>query len=215
MRGGEKVLDALCEMFPDAPLYTLVRVPGSVSPRIEARPITPRSSSICPSPAGSTVTTCRSIRSPSSCGTSPVRPRHQQQPLRSEVGEGPADDGSRLLLPLANAVCLGSVRGVLRSGSDRGTEEPADAADHAPDGPLGSGNGVTGSTAFSRTLNMLRGRIGRYYNRRSAVVHPPVDTDFYTPESRSSSGGFLIVSALVPYKRLDVAIEACRQVGSR
>ena len=39
MRGGEKVLDAICELFPDAPLYTLVHVPGTVSPRIEARQI--------------------------------------------------------------------------------------------------------------------------------------------------------------------------------
>ncbi len=40
MRGGEKVLDAICELFPDAPLYTLVHVKGSVSARIEARRIT-------------------------------------------------------------------------------------------------------------------------------------------------------------------------------
>src|SRR5687767_11444846 len=39
MRGGEKVLEAICELFPDAPLYTLLHVPGSVSPRIEARRI--------------------------------------------------------------------------------------------------------------------------------------------------------------------------------
>ena len=36
MRGGEKVLEAICELFPEPPLYTLVQVPGSVSPRIEA-----------------------------------------------------------------------------------------------------------------------------------------------------------------------------------
>jgi glycosyltransferase involved in cell wall biosynthesis len=66
---------------------------------------------------------------------------------------------------------------------------------------------------FLANSQYVAGRIGRYYNRRSAVVHPPVDTDFYTPESRSSSRGFLIVSALVPYKRLDVAIEACRRLA--
>jgi hypothetical protein len=37
MRGGEKVLDAICELYPDATLHTLVRIPGSVSPRIERR----------------------------------------------------------------------------------------------------------------------------------------------------------------------------------
>ena len=35
MRGGEKVLDAVCERFPDAALFTIVHVPGSVSPTIE------------------------------------------------------------------------------------------------------------------------------------------------------------------------------------
>ncbi|MEM2174796.1 MAG: glycosyltransferase family 4 protein, partial [Candidatus Micrarchaeia archaeon] len=35
MRGGEKVLEAICEIFPDADLYTLVHIPGSVSKIIE------------------------------------------------------------------------------------------------------------------------------------------------------------------------------------
>ena len=39
MRGGEKALEALCSMFPAAPLWTLVHVPGSVSAAIEAREI--------------------------------------------------------------------------------------------------------------------------------------------------------------------------------
>jgi hypothetical protein len=39
MRGGEKALEVLCEQFPDAELFTLLHVPGSVSPAIERRPI--------------------------------------------------------------------------------------------------------------------------------------------------------------------------------
>ena len=39
MRGGEKVLEVLCERFPGAELFTLLHVRGSVSPAIEARPI--------------------------------------------------------------------------------------------------------------------------------------------------------------------------------
>src|ERR1700691_4428107 len=39
MRGGEKALEALCALFPEAPLWTLVHVPGSVSAAIEAREI--------------------------------------------------------------------------------------------------------------------------------------------------------------------------------
>jgi glycosyltransferase involved in cell wall biosynthesis len=54
-------------------------------------------------------------------------------------------------------------------------------------------------------------RFRRYYNRDASVVYPPVDTAFYTPDGAHPDRYFLIVSALVPYKRLDVAIDAARQ----
>ena len=44
-------------------------------------------------------------------------------------------------------------------------------------------------------------------------MHPPVDTTFYTPLDISPEPFCLIVSALVPYKRVDVAIAAARRVG--
>src|SRR5206468_657501 len=39
MRGGEKVLESLCDLFPDAPIYTLVHLQGTVSRKIESHPI--------------------------------------------------------------------------------------------------------------------------------------------------------------------------------
>jgi glycosyltransferase involved in cell wall biosynthesis len=56
-------------------------------------------------------------------------------------------------------------------------------------------------------------RIARYYNRRSAVVYPPVDTAFFRPGEPGSRAYCLVVSALVPYKRLEVAVDACRMAG--
>ena len=72
-------------------------------------------------------------------------------------------------------------------------------------------------------------RIALYYNRQSTLVHPPVDTDFYSPASDeaatavtptpspdhrlSKSPHFLVVSALVPYKRVDLAMMAARRAG--
>src|SRR5438132_14425192 len=56
----------------------------------------------------------------------------------------------------------------------------------------------------------VAGRIARYYNREATVVYPPVDTDFFHPDASRPDDSALIVSALVPYKRVDVAIEACR-----
>jgi glycosyltransferase involved in cell wall biosynthesis len=43
------------------------------------------------------------------------------------------------------------------------------------------------------------------------VIYPPVDTDFFQPDSSRPERFALVVSALVPYKRLDLAIAACRQ----
>ena len=59
----------------------------------------------------------------------------------------------------------------------------------------------------------VAGRIRRYYNRESDVVYPPVDTEFFQPDGRVPEGYLLIVSALVPYKRIDLAIEAARLAG--
>jgi glycosyltransferase involved in cell wall biosynthesis len=56
----------------------------------------------------------------------------------------------------------------------------------------------------------VAGRIRRYYNREATVVYPPVDTDFFHPDSSRPERFALVVSALVPYKRLDLAIAACR-----
>lgn len=45
------------------------------------------------------------------------------------------------------------------------------------------------------------------------MVYPPVDTEFFQPDGRVPDGYLLIVSALVPYKRIDVAIDAARLAG--
>ena len=56
-------------------------------------------------------------------------------------------------------------------------------------------------------------RIDRYYNREADVIYPPVDTNFYCPNGSKPRGYFVVVSALVPYKRVDMAINACRLAG--
>jgi glycosyltransferase involved in cell wall biosynthesis len=53
-------------------------------------------------------------------------------------------------------------------------------------------------------------RIALYYNRRSSIVYPPVETTFYTPAPVEQPQGLLVVSALVPYKRVDLAIAAAQ-----
>lgn len=57
-------------------------------------------------------------------------------------------------------------------------------------------------------------RIWTYYKRPSEIIYPPVDVDMFVPANRESEGSyFLIVSRLVPYKRIDYAIESFNALG--
>ena len=214
MRGGEKVLDAICEMFPDAPLYTLVHVPGTVSKRIESRRIITSFAQSLPDPARFyrhylplyplavqlfDLKGYDLVLSSSHCAVKSVvvpgpgvHVCYCHSPMRYAWDQfdayfGPAQVGhvaSRLIRPVMRAL----------ASWDRATAGRVDR--------------------FLANSQYVAGRISRYYNRRSTIVYPPVDTDFYAPDAHAASPAFLVVSALVPYKRLDIAIEACRRVGA-
>ena len=50
-------------------------------------------------------------------------------------------------------------------------------------------------------------RIAKYYRREATVLHPPIDVDAFTPAA-TTEPYFLVLARLLPYKRIDVAIEA-------
>jgi glycosyltransferase involved in cell wall biosynthesis len=58
----------------------------------------------------------------------------------------------------------------------------------------------------------IQARIKTYYQRDSIVIHPPVDLQRYRPQTNPGDY-FLIVSRLIPYKRIDLAIEAFNRLG--
>jgi glycosyltransferase involved in cell wall biosynthesis len=69
---------------------------------------------------------------------------------------------------------------------------------------------------FIANSRFVADRIRRHYGRLATVIHPPVDVEFFTPEEPSVRHGgefFLIVSRLVPYKRVDLAVEAFNLLG--
>src|SRR5262249_22590077 len=68
---------------------------------------------------------------------------------------------------------------------------------------------VTHFVAISKTVQQ---RITECYVRPSRVIYPPVDTDFYCPAHIRRESYYLIVSAFAPYKRLDLAIDACNRL---
>ena len=54
----------------------------------------------------------------------------------------------------------------------------------------------------------IQKKIKTYYNRDSAVIYPPVDTNFFIPSGNKHGDYYLALSALVPYKRIDLAVKA-------
>ncbi|MFN2290680.1 MAG: glycosyltransferase [Anaerolineae bacterium] len=68
--------------------------------------------------------------------------------------------------------------------------------------------------AFVAISREVQTRIQRVYDSRSAIIYPPVDTDHFAPASgRPTEDYFLIVSRLIPYKRIDLAVRAFNQLG--
>jgi glycosyltransferase involved in cell wall biosynthesis len=58
----------------------------------------------------------------------------------------------------------------------------------------------------------IQGRIRQFYDREATVIYPPVDIERFAPSSRPEDY-FLIVSRLIPYKRIDLAVQAFNQLG--
>jgi glycosyltransferase involved in cell wall biosynthesis len=214
MRGGERVLDAICEIYPAATIYTLVRVPGTVSAGIESHSIraslvqrVPRAGRIYRHllPLFPAVVELFDfdrhdlVISSSHCAVkSVIRPGRAlhlcycHSPMRYAWDQFDSYFGVEQVGRTANAVLRRVMAGLARW--DAGTAGRVDR--------------------FLANSQYVAGRIGRYYNRGSTIVYPPVATSFYQPsDTPRPSARCLVVSALVPYKRIDVAIDACRRAG--
>jgi glycosyltransferase involved in cell wall biosynthesis len=71
-------------------------------------------------------------------------------------------------------------------------------------------------TQFIANGKTVQQRISEVYQRESVVIHPPVDTAFYAPDhSCQREDYYLVVSALVPNKRIELAVQACQRLGRR
>jgi glycosyltransferase involved in cell wall biosynthesis len=216
LRGGEKCLESLCRIFPQATIHTLLHRPGSTSPTIEALPI--RTSPLqrmpgidrhyrkllplMPAAARSwQVGEVDLVVSLSHCVAKAVRTPagvphvcYCFTPMRYAWEVRDAYFASWQRRPVRRALA-GIVLDRLR-GWDRDTAAR-----------------VSHFVAISDTI---RARIARSYGRDSRVIRPPVDTAFYTPASPLDpprDEALLCVSALVGYKRIDQAVAACTALG--
>jgi glycosyltransferase involved in cell wall biosynthesis len=228
MRGGEKCLAALCRHFPDAELFTLLHARGRLAPEIErmrittsflqfvpgiARhyrywlPVMPRAVERFRVPADVDLVVsfshavAKSVQPPPGvphvcyCFT-PMRYAWQR---RSDYFADASEETPRRG-PLRAA--LQSPRRSLAVTRDR-------LLDRIRDWDRATSHRVTHYVAISQAVAE---RISQCYGRSSSIIYPPVDTDFYTPTGQAREDFYLCVTALVPYKKTELAIEACRRL---
>jgi glycosyltransferase involved in cell wall biosynthesis len=72
-------------------------------------------------------------------------------------------------------------------------------------------NGVDGFIAISRFIAQ---RIWKVYRRKSTIIYPPVDTESFTPGGNRENF-YVTASRIVPYKRIDLIVEAFAQQPTR
>jgi glycosyltransferase involved in cell wall biosynthesis len=213
MRGGERCLEVFGELFPAADLYTLLHVPGSVSPAIESRRIVTSFIQRLPQaerryrhylplfPAAvrafdlrgydlvlsSSHAVAKSVRVPAGA----LHVCYCFTPMRYVWDL--YDDYFGPRSGLAARVLMPPVAAWLRRWDRR------------------TAAGVGQFVAISR---FVADRIRRAYGRDADVIYPPVDVSRFRVEEAPGEF-YLVVSALTPYKRVDLAVEACNRLGRR
>ena len=210
MRGGESVLEGILDLVPDAEVFTLFHFPGKVSHRIESRKIHTSSLQNIASKVRDYRILLnsfpRAIRefdlsgfdlviSSSHCVAKGVRApegRHVcycHTPMRYMWDR--FDDYFPWRRPLLRAAAS-MFRARLQEWDVRT---------------------AAGVTQFIANSNFVRDRVRKYYDRDAIVVHPFVNDAFLKAPIRDEREDFdLIISALAPYKRLDLPIATGRRL---
>lgn len=235
MRGGEKCLEVLCRRFPQAELFTLVHNPGAASDTIEAMrirtsflqrfpgatrhyryllPLMPWAIECLRMPADVDLVVSFSHAVAKSVQPPPGVPHlcYCFTPMRYawHLREEYFGDGQ----PSANKNEHSSSTSSVHSLRMRGPIELARelVLDRIRDWDRQTSDRVTHFVASSHTVAR---RLAECYGRACRVIYPPVDTEYFTPAAVSREDFYLCVSALVPYKRIELAIEACNRLRRR
>ena len=217
LRGGERVLEALCELFPDADVYTLIHQPGTMPPAIENRRIYTSFLQHIPG----------------------IHTRYRHfLPLFPRAIESFHLEGYELVLSSSHCVA----KGIRKPPGARHLSYV-----HAPmrymwdlfDDYFGPGRASrpvrlaatavrpwlqrwdretsAGVDRFVANSRNIAAKIRRFWDRDAGVVHPPVDLDRFCASSLEGTGQggyFLWLGAFAPYKRLDIALEAFRTLDA-
>jgi glycosyltransferase involved in cell wall biosynthesis len=211
MRGGERCLEVFCEIFPGADLFTLVHRRGAVSPTIERVSI--HTSWLQSLPLATTYYRHLLPLFPLAIGGFRLAGYDLVLSSSHAVAKGVRRDGS----PLHVCYCFTPMRYIWDQSHVYFPRQRFSLVSWAVLQTLfrqlrawdvKTSRGVDEFVAISEHI---AAKIQAYYNRRAQVIPPPVDCAFFTPKSSPQQHGasfYLIVSALVPYKRVDIAIAA-------
>lgn len=208
MRGGEAVLEGILDALPAAEIFTLFHFAGSVSAKIESRtihtsslqrlarrvsdyrqllPLFPRAAREWDLGAYDLIVSSSHCVAKGVAAKGKPHLSYCHTPMRYIWDR--FDDYFPRHKPLRRAAAQ-SVAPWLRRWDVRTNAEV---------------------TAFVANSNFVRDRIRRYYDRDAEVIHPYVDDAFLeAPLSGGRDDYHIVVSALVPYKRVELAIEAMR-----
>ena len=214
MRGGEKVVEALCRMYPDADIFTHVYKPDAVSEIIRAHSVTTTFINRLPNAA-------RLYKR--YLPLMPMALEHldlRAYDLVISSESGPAKG----ILPRADALhvcyCHSPMRYIWNMQHDYRASAPALV--RAAMGPLTHYLRMWDVTASDRVddfvanSSTVAARIRKFYRREATVINPPVDVDDFQLAPEHEIGDFyLMVGELVRYKRPDLAVRAFNGMGKR
>src|SRR5205085_9653919 len=207
MRGGEKVIEALCEMYPQADIFTHVYDPEMISDRIRRHRIIPTYINALPRATRMYKTYL------------PLMPLALEQldlrgyDLIISSESGPAKG----IIPPPDALhvcyCHTPMRYIwnmyhdYRNGAGRLARLMMPPLSHyLRMWDVTSAARVDSFVANSATVAK---RIRRYYGANSVVIHPPVDTDsFSIADPTALKDYYLMAGELVSYKRPDLAVRS-------
>ena len=212
--GAENVLEVLVSMFPDAPVFTTIYAPNLMPPAYRAWDIRP-----------------------SWLNRAPGIHRHHQPYLPFYPAAVRSLDLRDYDLILSNK--SGFIHGVKTRPGQRHlcyclapTRYVWNYGAYADREQLGRLAGLTLTPliawlrrwdyqaaqrvdAFCAISSEIQQRIQSYYQRQAHVIAPPVDTDRFQPLAQPKGDYYFIVSRLIPYKRIDLAVQACTRLGKR
>jgi glycosyltransferase involved in cell wall biosynthesis len=212
MRGGERVLEALCRLFPDADIFTHVYDPDSVSPIIRSHRI--RTTFIQGLPAAKRLYK----------GYLPFMPlalerldlREYDLVISSESGPAkgviPRPDAAHICYCHSPMRYAWDMRGDYLAGRSLPIRLAMEASLHY----LRAWDTVSAARVdrFIANSAFTAARIRKYWRRDSEVVYPPVDIDRFSATGRDE-GYYLWLGQLVAYKRPDLAADAFSGTGRR